>query len=132
MRIADKFLILLALIGVADGVYLTVTHYLNVPVACPETGIINCQKVLSSQYSTIFGVPLGVFGTVFFAVEIVLLLYFKQKDLRVLYNGIGIGFVLYLLYIEYVLGAICIFCTLTHILVILLFAFSVMNLLNKE
>jgi uncharacterized membrane protein len=35
---------------------------------CGVTQTINCDKVLSSQYAEIFGIPVGVLGMVYFAV----------------------------------------------------------------
>lgn len=131
MHVPDKYLLVLTIIGIADAVYLTGVHYFSVTLACPETGFINCQKVLSSQYASIIGIPVAVLGLVFFIGELVLLFKFKQKDLRLLYNGAGMGFVFYFLFAEYSLGAICIYCTLVHIVVTLLFVSCLINFREK-
>ena len=35
---------------------------------CGVTATINCDKVLTSQYAEFFGIPLGIYGIVYFAV----------------------------------------------------------------
>jgi uncharacterized membrane protein len=122
-----KIALILAVIGLVDALYLTVTHYTNTPVACSDTGIINCDAVLNSQYSVLLGLPFTVWGLIFFIIEIGLILVIKNKDLFVIYNGIGIAFVAYLLFVEYLVGNICIYCTLVHILVVLIFVISILD-----
>ena len=60
-------MLLLVMIGIVDTAYLTYAHYTGTPVACPDSGVINCAKVLSSPYSAIFGIPLGFIGFIFLA-----------------------------------------------------------------
>ncbi len=128
MKVSNTLLLVLALVGVVDTMYLTAVHYLGTPLVCPNAGIIDCAKVLGSQYADIAGVPNAVLGLVFFLVEILLIYLVKNKDALVIYNGVGMGFVFYFLYVEYVLSAICIFCTLVHVLVTLLFLLSIIRL----
>jgi uncharacterized membrane protein len=45
--------------GIAETTYLTVTKLSGNPLACPGNG---CDKVLSSAYSTIAGIPLSLLG----------------------------------------------------------------------
>ncbi|MEM3839384.1 MAG: vitamin K epoxide reductase family protein [Candidatus Micrarchaeaceae archaeon] len=120
--------LVLAVIGLADTTYLTIMHYTDRQVACPDSGIINCENVLSSQYASLIGLPLAVWGLFFFAIEIGIILAVANKDLLVIYSGIGVAFVIYLLYIEYLVGSICIYCTIVHIIVVVTFALSILNL----
>ncbi len=124
-------MLFLVMIGVVDTVYLTYSHYTGTPVACPDSGVINCAKVLSSPYSTIFGIPLGLIGLVFFAIELFMLGRTSYENLM-LFNIIGIATVFYLLYVEYVLGSICLFCTVVHILVTVLLVLSVYGYLKER
>jgi uncharacterized membrane protein len=124
-------MLLLIMIGIVDAAYLTYSHYNGTPVACPDAGIVNCGKVLSSPYSTIFGIPLGFIGMVFFAIELFMLDRTDYENIM-FFNIIGIATVVYLLYVEYVLGAICLYCTLVHILVVSLFVLSVYGYLREK
>lgn len=122
-----KIALILAVIGLADASYLTIDHYTNMQVACPSSGVINCENVLNSPYSVLLGVPFAVWGLVFFIIELAVILVVKNKDIFVIYNGIGVAFVLYLIYTEYLIGNICIYCTLVHIIVTLTFIISILD-----
>ncbi len=51
---------IVALVGLADSVYLTLKHYTAEPVPC---SIINgCEQVLTSSYAEMFGIPTAAFG----------------------------------------------------------------------
>ncbi len=49
-----------ALIGLADAIYLTVEHVTGQSVRC--TIVAGCSEVLSSQYAVVAGVPLAAIG----------------------------------------------------------------------
>ena len=118
--------ILVSLAGVAVSIYLTVLHYVGVAPACPVTGPINCDAVLSSPYAMIAGttVPTSAAGIVWFAVSAAL--WSRRVGRRqVAWSAVGLLAVLYLVFIEIVrLGAICLWCTAAHLLVLLLFLVS--------
>lgn len=121
---ADIVAILLSILGLAISIYLTITHYFSsVPLVCSNTGIINCEGVLTSQYAVLFGIPVAIYGVIFFVIEIALLLIKKNEPL-VIFNALSIGSVLYLVYIEYLLKEICEYCTAVHVLTVLLFIYA--------
>jgi uncharacterized membrane protein len=122
---------LLAVAGLAVAGYLTVEHYTaSTTLACPETGVVNCQKVTTSAQSAIFGIPVAPLGAVFFAVMLAAgtsaawrsaypLLRWGRPVLALA----GVGLVLYLVYAElFILDAICLWCTAVHVLALALFA----------
>ncbi len=122
---------LLAAAGLAVAGYLTVEHYTSsTTLACPETGVINCQKVTTSAQSAVFGIPVAPLGAVFFAVMLAAgtpaawraahpLLRWGRPALALA----GVGMVLYLVYAElFILDAICLWCTAVHVLALALFA----------
>jgi uncharacterized membrane protein len=51
---------LLALVGLADALYLTIEHLTGQSVRC--TIISGCSAVLASQYAVIAGIPLAAIG----------------------------------------------------------------------
>ena len=108
-----------ALVGLADAVYLTVHHITAEPVPCNM--ISGCETVLTSTYAEIAGVPLAAFGAVayFVAFSLALLAAFGN---RLLWTVFGIQVVLmslftvWLLYLQaYVIGAFCQFCLISAV-----------------
>jgi uncharacterized membrane protein len=115
----------LSILGIADSTYLTIAHYSqSVVLACPTTSFINCAKVTSSSYSEILGIPVPLFGIVFFVTLFILELpifwtkkYVWLKNLRLAFVSIGMASVLWFVYVELDrLHAICLYCTGVHIL----------------
>src|ERR1044071_2829134 len=51
---------LLAVVGLADSIYLTVEHLAGRSVPCTITG--GCEQVLNSSYATLAGLPLSGLG----------------------------------------------------------------------
>src|SRR5258705_10349953 len=61
-------LVCMAVAGVAISLYLTSVHYLNVPLACSTSGVVDCAPVLRSTYSVVPGtqLPITVPGLLWF------------------------------------------------------------------
>ena len=121
----QRIALAIAVIGFAISVYLISVQYTVAPLACPTVGIINCETVLTSQYSKIFGVDNSILGAIFFLLDIAIILKYFGKDAMVLYNVVGIAFVIYYIFTEYLLGKICVYCTAVHICVLLLFLIAI-------
>ncbi len=120
----------LSVVGLAVSAYLTYAHYTTAAnLSCPESSIINCAKVTTSQYSHIFGLPVAVLGLAFFAAMVPLQLpvtwrmaWFPLRAVRLLSTVVGVGMIVWLLYAElFRLDAICLYCTAVHVLTVLLF-----------
>jgi len=90
--------------------------------------VLNCDAVLSSDYSQVFGVPLELFAVFYFIINL-LLVYFiafgSDRLLRISRNllfgwrFLGILIVPYLVFIELVLiKAICVYCTIMHVAIV--------------
>jgi uncharacterized membrane protein len=117
------------LAGLAISIYLTVVHYAGVPLACPASGTINCEAVLSSRYAVIAGtaVPTSAAGIVWFAVS-TLLWTRRPGRIHLAWSIAGLAAVLSLVFVEIVLvGAICIWCTAAHVLVLLIFLIALQS-----
>lgn len=123
------FSLLISLIGLAITIYLTIYALGAAPLACVNSGVFNCGNVLNSRYKDTFGISNAELGLVFFLMEIVLL-FIGNKDLLFLYNGFGVGWVFYFIYVEYMVGSICEYCTAVHIIIVALFIYSTLNLLK--
>jgi uncharacterized membrane protein len=129
-RWASPTAVLLSLGGLGVSLYLTVAHYgSGITLACPDSGVIDCQKVTTSPQSVIFGIPVAVLGMVFFAAMLLLNSPRAWREsgpfvrlTRIALASFGVGFVVYLIYTElFTIHAICLWCTATHVLAFLLF-----------
>ncbi|GAP06737.1 vitamin K epoxide reductase family [Anaerolinea thermolimosa] len=121
--------ILSAFIGWVDSSYLAWVKWTNSTVAClPNLG--NCNAVNSSRFSQIYGIPIAFLGGVAYLLILVFLLLDKeghrsnQTFLLAIFglSLVGVLFSAYLTYIEIaVLKAICPYCVLSAITILLIF-----------
>jgi uncharacterized membrane protein len=115
--------------GLAVSAYLTVDHFTTSPVlACPATAAVNCQKVLSSSSAVVLGIPVALYGLVFFVAMVALTLPYAWRDprlrlVRLAASLVGVATVIYLIGVElFTVGSICLWCTAVHVITIALFA----------
>lgn len=95
----------------------------------------NCDVVNRSSYSTIFGIPVALIGILGYAALVLLATLFRSKGeapgVLLTASIAGLGFALYLTYIEgFVLGVWCILCLsslATIVIITLLSAVLVMR-----
>jgi uncharacterized membrane protein len=108
---------LLALLGLADALYLTVEHVTGQSVKC--TIISGCSEVLSSPYAVVAGVPLAAIGAAaYFSVfSLATLALFEYRFARVLLLPlVGLMFLvsLWLVYLQaFVIREFCQYCLLS-------------------
>ncbi|MFI5707777.1 vitamin K epoxide reductase family protein [Kribbella sp. NPDC051620] len=128
--------LVLSVAGVAVAAYLTYEHYTaGTTLACPDTGVVNCLKVTSSQYSKLFGIPVALLGLLFFVGMTALSLPPLWRTaspwpsrLRLAAVVVGVVFVCYLIWAElFQIDAICLWCTVVHGLTIILFGLVVIR-----
>jgi uncharacterized membrane protein len=121
--------VLASVAGLAISVYLTVVHFSTIPLACPANAVVNCEQVLSSRYAVIGGsaLPTSAAGIVWFAISAGLAL-LRRRQALLAWASIGLVTALFLVYVEIVqLGAICVWCTATHAMVLLVFLIALMR-----
>lgn len=122
------------LAGAAVSIYLTVLHFVGVVPGCPITGPINCDAVLTSPYAVIAGtsVPTSAAGIVWFAISAAL--WTRPVGwMNLNWSTLGLVTVLYLVYIEIVrIGAICLWCTGAHLLVVAIFLLALTMLSSRN
>ncbi|HVG38243.1 MAG TPA: vitamin K epoxide reductase family protein [Pyrinomonadaceae bacterium] len=111
-------IVVLALAGLADAVYLTAEHLAGNTVQC--TVVRGCEEVLSSPYATLpGGVPLAALGAAaYFTVFslAVLALFQYPRAARLIPPLVGLMFIatLWLLYVQaFVLDKFCQYCLLS-------------------
>ncbi|HEY8743869.1 MAG TPA: vitamin K epoxide reductase family protein [Chloroflexota bacterium] len=122
--------LLCSLAGLAVAFYLSAVHLSStVPLYCAENGVINCAQVTTSPSSIVLGVPVAYYGVIWFGV-MTLLLVLRHRAVplgRLVWVAGGVAGVLYLLYSElFVIGAICLWCSLVHLLILAIFALTVL------
>ena len=128
--------LIVSVLGLAVAVYLTYSHYsagskgVNVcPFGGGSGGTIDCQAVLTSGWSTILGLPVALYGAVFFLFMVVINVPAMWRSesllvarLRLAAACLGMVMVLYLVGVELLaVKHICIWCTSVHILQFALF-----------
>ena len=130
-KLLNVFLIALAAIGALDAGYLTYQHYASGSVVC-GIAAADCDLVLHSEYSTIFGIPLALVGFLYYGTVFGLsFAYFRNRKglyLRSIAGFTGLGFLISLIltYIQlFVLEALCTFCLTSALVTTALFAISV-------
>ncbi|WP_406055445.1 vitamin K epoxide reductase family protein [Kribbella sp. NBC_00889] len=126
----------LSIAGVAVAAYLTYEHFTaGSTLACPDTGVVNCLKVTSSEYSAVVGIPVALLGLGFFVAMTVLCLPQMWRAtspwpgrVRLAAVVVGVLFVFYLVWAElFQIDAICLWCTVVHALTLVLFGLVVVR-----
>lgn len=134
-RIIQFIASFVALVGLGDSIYLTVHHYSATEVPCGLTG--GCEMVLTSVYSQIFGLPLGVYGAAayFVAFALAFLAAYGNSLTWKLFGVIATlmaGFSCYLIFVQaYYINAFCQFCLLSALTSMTLFVLFVVSLFAK-
>ena len=104
----------LAVVGLADSVYLTVSHYTKTPVPCSI--VEGCETVLTSSYAEFVGIPIAAFGAAayFVAFSLAILAAYGNRTAWLLFGAqtaLMAAVSAYLLYLQgFVIGAFCQFC----------------------
>jgi len=123
---------ILAGVGFLISLYLLRDHYAEGPSVCDASSLLSCSVVNRSAFSELLGVPVAIFG----AIWCVVLCYGAWRVLEndrtnyfltaiLLWSFLGIFFIFYMVLAEFILGAICIFCTIVHILTVIIFYHAV-------
>jgi uncharacterized membrane protein/protein-disulfide isomerase len=135
---AIKGMLAFALLGLVASVESTRVHYriLNDPTYasfCDVNATLSCTEAYTSRFGAFAGVPVAVFGALFFAVMVGLIAWGMRSTVTrenlagYVFAGstLGLAAVLYLAYASYfILNVVCLLCLGTYIAVIGLFIIS--------
>ena len=120
-----------ALIGLADSVYLTVHHYTAERVPCSL--FEGCETVLTSAYAEYAGVPTAAFGAFayFVAFSLAILAAYGNRLMWTLY-GVHVLIMavvtIWLFYLQaFVIKAFCQFCLLSALTTSILFVLFILS-----
>ena len=120
-----------ALIGLADSIYLTIKHYTGEKVPCSI--VEGCEQVLTSAYAEIGGIPLAIFGAAayFIAFSLAILAAFGNRSMWTIFGvqtAFMLAFTAWLVYLQaFVIEAFCQFCLLsagTTLVLFIIYAIS--------
>ncbi|HIH50028.1 MAG: vitamin K epoxide reductase family protein [Candidatus Micrarchaeaceae archaeon] len=116
MRHHKKILGVALALGIIDSVYLTIVHFAPGALYCPTIGTtVNCESVLGSSLSAVFGIPIAVLGLVWFVAAFLFLLFGHNKIVKNVWMLFGAGGILYSIVGQTIIGKICIYCSLLDI-----------------
>jgi uncharacterized membrane protein len=128
LRIA---MIVLTIVGLGVASYLTYVHYSGIKPACSLGG--SCEKVQTSAYSHLAGVPVALMGLIGYVAIMILLLAPETETTRfatVAVTTVGFGFSAYLTYRElFSIHAVCEWCVSSAVILTLLVSLAVWRFL---
>ena len=131
-KVLLRVMIVVALIGMIDALYLTADYYFGVGIKCLVTS--GCEQVLTSKYSSLWGIPVAVFGLLFY-ISVFLLanledIYQKKIYAEALMWMTSLGFVvsMALLYTQlFLIRALCFYCIISAISSTVLFILAIIK-----
>ncbi|MBU1293029.1 hypothetical protein KJ819_03135 [Patescibacteria group bacterium] len=112
------FLFILLLAGIADSWYLYQSAVTDTALTCEIGGVLDgCNIVAQSPYSQLFGIPLALYGVLFYMVFFILAgiwVFFQQKIIWNLLHLLAIGGVgasaVFVAIQLFLIKAICVYC----------------------
>ncbi|GIV66218.1 MAG: hypothetical protein KatS3mg047_0611 [Bellilinea sp.] len=140
MRLWTKAAWFTALIGLIDSIYLTILKVSNNRSLCIQ-GVGDCWSVNTSIYSEIFGIPIAVLGMAAYGLVLFLLWIEQRNPWMEKYTDyflfgvtlIGVIYSAYLTYLEIaVIKAICPFCVISAVAMVILFVYTVKRLVEPS
>lgn len=126
-------------VGLLDSIYLTYSKLTHQAVFCGTYG--GCETVNNSPYSEIAGIPVALLGVGAYLVLLALLFlegqggYWRENG-PILVFGISLAGVIYSLYLTWieiaVIHAICPYCVVSAVAMVILFIFSSLRLFRGQ
>ena len=124
-------------LGFMDATYLTLKHYAGEVVGCTITQ--GCEIVTTSVYSQFYGIPVALFGALYYLTIVVLMIaYFDRKNEVLLRIGAWLTFTglvasLYFVGVQaFILHAWCQYCIGSAISSSVLFLLGITYLLKQK
>lgn len=133
--------VVVSLAGLAVSGQLVASHVLHIASPlCELSSFASCERVLSSSYATLLGVPVALFGALFFLFSFWLCVRCagpsasptrSLQDTAAFAAGLlwiavaGVASVVYFVYAEWQIGALCPLCTVVHVLCVALLVLAI-------
>jgi uncharacterized membrane protein len=117
----------LGLLGLAISVYLTYVHYAGIEPVC--SSISNCERVQTSEYADLLGIPVAVLGIAGYAAILVSLR--MRVDVTALLAYLALAFSAYLTWAEvFKIEAICQWCVASAIITLVIAVLATLRALG--
>ena len=116
---SGRILLAIALLSVGGAVVSSISlyhHYDSSPSSFCDFGAnFNCDMVNRSIYSAVFGIPVALIGIFGYGALLILAMFYRARDeaplVLLIASLTGLGFALYLTYVEaFVLAVWCVLC----------------------
>lgn len=125
-KLSNRLIFIFSLLGFAVSAFLLYEYSLSGPMVCPVGK--GCDIVRSSPYASFFGIPVPVFGIIFYLTMAALSVIHSHdlpaklvKKLQLLLALTGVGFGVYLTYLEaFIIKAFCFWCVLSFIISVII------------
>lgn len=127
-------LLVLAFLGIADAWYLALSAFEGAALVCDVGAALDgCNIVAQSPYSHLFGIPVALYGVIFYCVLFVLVAVLFVRTHHPLYQAVaalgvlGLAASIVFLLIQFVLiKAVCIYCIASAVIAGLICLFSLL------
>lgn len=133
LKIIALVFLAISAIGLFDAGYLTFKHYLG---GIPPCTLRGCEVVLTSPQSEIMGIPVALFGALYYTTIIALALAYlvskKEIVLRYAAYCTPAGFLasVYFVYLQlFVINAICLYCMASAAVSTILFILGIYSII---
>lgn len=128
-------IVVVTILGILDSGYLTYEHYSgSIPPCSIHFQLVDCGTVLRSTYAQIWGVPVALWGLLFYITLLALLLIERTKKNRVIpqllssLSLVAIAGSTYFVVIQFfILKALCPFCLLSALVNMCIFVITYMQ-----
>lgn len=138
MAVNNRFLYALgalSFLGFLDASFLTAEHFLGGTVPC---SLGQCEAVLNSAYSSLWGIPVAIFGALFYFFVLAVVFFAwetgKNKITGFLLVASFLAFLasLYFVYLQFfVIHALCWYCLFSALLSTIIFIITVTLYVKK-
>ena len=130
-------LILVSLAGFIDATYLTTKHYLGEPIRCSL--LSGCEEVTSSKYSVMLGMPVALYGALYYLTILVLTVLYLDTKRNAIMSFLAkftvVGFIasVYFMFLQtFVIKAFCLYCIFSAVSSTALFVIGLIILKGKR
>jgi uncharacterized membrane protein len=125
-------LLIITLLGLADSWYLAEKALTGGTLTCNISGLEGCNVVAQSVYSHLFGIPLGVYGVVFYGVVFILSALLLIEPKRFIHSTLAvlgtIGLLASIVFLGiqfFLIKALCVYCLGSAVVSLLVFVVTV-------